>query len=89
VRVLHGIDVSSREIRAEARHLGIEHLTIIDADKTQTLGACMNLGVDAADGRYIAKVDDDNYYGRHYLTDLVNAFAYSGAGIVGKWAHYV
>jgi hypothetical protein len=37
----------------------------------------------------VAKVDDDNYYGRHYLTDLIDSFEYSGAGIVGKWAHYV
>lgn len=89
VLVLHGIDVSSREIRAQARDLGIEHLTIIDADKTQTLGACMNLGIEAASGAYIAKMDDDNYYGAHYLTDLVAAFDYTEADVVGKWAHYV
>ena len=34
-------------------------------------------------------MDDDNIYGRHYLTDLLNAVESSGAGIVGKWAHYV
>jgi hypothetical protein len=45
----------------------------------------MNLGIDAAAGAYIAKMDDDNFYGRHYLTDLVHAFDYTDAGIVGKW----
>ena len=39
--------------------------------------------------RYIAKMDDDNIYGPRYLSDLLAAFAYTDAGIVGKWAHYV
>ncbi|HIZ97476.1 MAG TPA: family 2 glycosyl transferase, partial [Candidatus Janibacter merdipullorum] len=50
---------------------------------------CMNLGVDAAGGRFIAKMDDDNIYGARYLSDLLAAFSYTDAGIVGKWAHYV
>ena len=54
-----------------------------------TLGACMNLGVEAATGDLVAKVDDDNFYGTHYLTDLVRALDYSGADVVGKWAHLV
>jgi hypothetical protein len=34
-------------------------------------------------------MDDDNIYGAAYLTDLVNAFSFTDAGVVGKWAHYV
>ena len=34
-------------------------------------------------------MDDDNFYGTHYLTDLVRALDYSGADVVGKWAHLV
>jgi hypothetical protein len=49
----------------------------------------MNLGVDASSGRYVAKMDDDNFYGAHYLADLVDAFSYTDAGIIGKWCHYV
>ena len=49
----------------------------------------MNLGVEAATGDLVAKVDDDNFYGTHYLTDLVRALDYSGADVVGKWAHLV
>ena len=59
------------------------------ADASLTLGRCMGLGVAASSGRYVAKVDDDNYYGRHYLRDLLDAFEPSGAQVVGKWAHYV
>ncbi|MGE9809098.1 glycosyltransferase [Janibacter sp. G1551] len=89
VLVLHGLDVDPRTVAEGLREKGVEHAVVVPADKSLTLGACMNLGIDASDGRYIAKVDDDNFYGRHYLTDLVDSFDHSGAGIVGKWAHYV
>lgn len=89
VLVLHGLDVAEIELRERAAERGVRQLRVVHADSTCTLGACLNIGVDAASGAYVAKMDDDNIYGRHYLTDLLNAFASSGAGIVGKWAHYV
>ncbi len=89
VLVLHGLDVDTDDVRARFTDAGVGDLEIVRADPSLTLGACLNLGVAAADGRYVAKVDDDNFYGRHYLTDLVDAFEHSGAGIVGKWAHYI
>jgi hypothetical protein len=89
VLVLHGLQPNGADLRARAKELGVADLTIVEADSSLTLGACMNLGIDAASGAYIAKMDDDNFYGAHYLTDLVHAFDYTDAGIVGKWAHYV
>ena len=89
VLVLHGLRFNGADLRARAKELGVSDLTIVEADSSVTLGTCMNLGVDAAAGAYIAKMDDDNFYGAHYLTDLVHAFDYTEAGIVGKWAHYV
>jgi hypothetical protein len=89
VLVLHGIEPDPTEIRAKARDLGIDQLIIRSVDASRTLGACMNVGIEAAAGTHIAKMDDDNFYGRHYLTDLIRAFAYTEAGIVGKWAHFV
>ncbi|WP_052762940.1 glycosyltransferase family 2 protein [Jiangella alkaliphila] len=89
ILVLHGLGLDHAGLRARAAEQGIDRLQVIDADPSVALGGLMNLGVDAAGGRYTAKMDDDNYYGRHYLADLVNAFAGTDAGIVGKWAHYV
>ncbi len=89
VLVLHGLQLPGQELRARAKELGVDELTIVEADARLTLGTCLNLGIDAAGGAYLAKMDDDNFYGRHYLTDLVHAFDYTAAGIVGKWAHYV
>lgn len=89
VLVLHGLDVKVPEIEARAKDAGVGTIQVVEADSSLPLGACMNLGIDASGGDYIAKMDDDNFYGRHYLTDLVAAFGYTDAGIVGKWAHYV
>lgn len=89
VLVLHGMDVADADIKARAADAGVDSLTVLHADASLPLGGCMNLGIDASGGDFIAKMDDDNYYGRHYLTDLVAAFDSTGAGIVGKWAHYV
>jgi hypothetical protein len=89
VLVLHGLDVDHGAVKERAVEAGVEHLAVVDADPALTLGACLNLGIDAASGDYLAKLDDDNHYGVHYLADLVDAFDGSGAGVVGKWAHHV
>ncbi|MGH3434494.1 MAG: glycosyltransferase, partial [Thermocrispum sp.] len=89
VLVLHGLDPARLDVPARAKAAGIDELTLVEADSSLPLGACMNLGLGASDGEFVAKMDDDNFYGAHYLTDLVGAFDYTDAGIVGKWAHYV
>ena len=89
VVTLHGLDLDPAVVAADAKAEGVENVVVLTADAATTLGGCLNLGLDAADGDLIAKLDDDNLYGEHYLSDLVPAFAYTDAGIVGKWAHYV
>jgi hypothetical protein len=86
VLVLHGLPADGVEARARAA--GLEDVVVLSADASLTLGAILNLGIDAADGAYLAKMDDDNLYGRHYLSDLAYAFDYTTAGLVGKGAHY-
>jgi hypothetical protein len=86
VLVLHGFPADGVEERARAA--GLDDVVVLTADASLTLGAALNLGVDAADGAYLAKMDDDNVYGPHYLSDLAYAFDYTTAGLVGKGAHY-
>ncbi|MCO5971262.1 methyltransferase domain-containing protein [Actinoallomurus soli] len=86
VLVTHGF--SSDRAAAKARAAGLENVVVLSADAGLTLGAVLNLGIDAADGAYLAKMDDDNLYGPHYLSDLAYAFDYTTAGLVGKGAHY-
>ena len=90
VLVTHGFEVDDADVsrRAELAGLDPSRVVVIARPSTDTLGACMNAGVEAASGRYVAKMDDDNVYAEHYLRDLVRAFDYTDAAVVGKWAHY-
>lgn len=89
VVVTHGFRAAVEEVRARAADRGLADVTVLEAPGDLTLGACLNLGVEAAAGRYTAKMDDDNLYGPHYLADLVREFETTDAQVVGKWAHYV
>ncbi|MFI0423126.1 glycosyltransferase [Spongiactinospora sp. 9N601] len=88
VMVLHGLSIDPVVVADKARVAGITDVVVLPADPSLSLGACLNLGIAAADGDYIAKMDDDNLYGEHYLSDLVRAFDYTDAELVGKGAHY-
>jgi spore maturation protein CgeB len=65
------------------------NVTVCQLDEKEGLGTCLNFGVDRARFEYIAKFDDDDYYAPLYLEDLMMAFDYSGADIVGKSTYYV
>ena len=89
VLVPHGFEPDAAELDRLRGRYGLEHVTVVPGRREQTLGTLMNLGVEAASGHYVAKLDDDNYYAPHFLSDLVRAFSYTDAQVVGKWAHYV
>jgi len=89
ILVTHGFIAEASELKRLAERYGVDRYSVIPADATLTLGDCMNLGIRAAGGRYVAKMDDDNWYGSHYVSDLVRAFSWTDAQVVGKWAHYV
>ncbi|EOC99966.1 glycosyltransferase family protein [Caldisalinibacter kiritimatiensis] len=65
------------------------NVKIYQVDESKTIGYCLNYGIDRSQYKYIAKFDDDNYYGPNYLSDIVMAFDYSGADLVGKQRFYV
>lgn len=88
VMVLHGLDIDPVVVADKARMAGITDVVVLPADESLSLGACLNMGIAAAEGELIAKMDDDNLYGEHYLSDLARAFDYSDAELVGKGAHY-
>ncbi|WP_353354880.1 glycosyltransferase [Intrasporangium sp. DVR] len=84
----HGFEGAST-VRDKARALGIENLVTLEAPADVPLGACLNRLVAAASGDLVAKIDDDDLYGPHYLRDQLNALDYSGADVVGKQAHHM
>jgi SAM-dependent methyltransferase/spore maturation protein CgeB len=71
-----------------AHETGIERVVVRHAPVGAQRGGCLNLAVDAAGGELVAPFDPACGYEEHYLTDLVHAFSYTDAGIVGKRAHY-
>ncbi|WP_269801591.1 glycosyltransferase family 2 protein [Desertihabitans aurantiacus] len=89
VLVTHGFTPDEGDLRRWRAEHGVEHLVVRHADTSLTLGACLGLGVAAAAGDLVAKMDDDNHYGPHYLSDLVAHARQTGAETVGKGAHYV
>lgn len=64
-------------------------IRIYKKDEKTSLGKCLNFGVSVAKYDYIAKFDDDDYYGPKYLSDTTKAFIMTGAGLVGKGATFV
>lgn len=64
-------------------------VSVTQCESSLTLGECLNTLVDMAEGEFVAKMDDDDYYGPTYLRDQVNALRYSGADVVGKQAAYL
>lgn len=84
--LMHCFDEEAR-VRSLAQEHGIEDLVVLHADDNVRLGACLNRLVDAAEGDVVAKMDDDDLYGEHYLFDSLQALEYSGADVVGKQAH--
>lgn len=89
VIVLHDLSTDPGAVTEMAEAAGLDDVIVLEADGSRILGDCMNMALDAADGDLLAKMDDDNLYGEHYLEDLVHAFDYADAEFVGKWAHYV
>lgn len=89
VLLTHGFEVEEAELRARAAAAGVVDLTLLHADASIPLGECLNRLARAASGDVVAKMDDDDLYGPHYLSDQLYALDYAWADVVGKQAHYL
>src|SRR5690606_6699697 len=88
VLVTHGF-AAPDDLVARAHELGLRDVVVHQADPALTLGECLNAAVERADGDVVAKMDDDDLYGPHYLADQLRALDFSGADVVGKQAHHM
>ncbi|MHA7271804.1 glycosyltransferase family protein [Arthrobacter sp. TMT4-20] len=89
VLLTHGFTPDAARLERLRDRYGIESLTVLTAPITQSLGECLNDCVAASSGAVLTKMDDDDFYGPHYLLDQLGALNYSGAQVVGKQAHYM
>ena len=87
VLILNNAEFDLDSVRREAKLIPNVH--VLHLEGRRTLGDCLNRGTEVASGRYIAKMDDDDYYGKRYLSDAVLAASFSDADVVGKGLYFV
>ena len=87
ILILNNAEFDVEAIQRDAE--SIPNAQVLHVEGRTTLGDCLNLGVKAASGRYIAEMDDDDHYGERYLSDSVLAASFSDAEIVGKGMYFV
>jgi len=75
----------------EWREMGnsYDNVSIYQMPQNKSLGYCYNFAAEKARYDYIATFDDDDHYAPNYITDLMHAFRYTDADIVGKLAYYL
>jgi hypothetical protein len=89
VLLAHGFEPDVADLRARAAETGLASVEVLTAPTAVPLGECLNTLARAAAGEVVAKMDDDDRYGAHYLADQVHALDYSGGDVVGKQAHFM
>jgi hypothetical protein len=82
VLVLHGL---SREDPAIAQAIAgyTRPITVVEVPPGVVFGGALNRGVAASHGEYISKIDDDDWYGEHHISDLVATRSYAPADLTG------
>ena len=86
VVVGHGFEPDAGRVR-EA--LGSRPCQVLSRPAGDLFGDVLETGVRAATGEVVVKMDDDDWYGPHFLHDLMLAREYSGAEVVGAPAEFV
>lgn len=89
VLLTHGFTPGGQNISRLQSEFDVPNVTLLTAERSLSLGQCLNMCVEAATGKVLTKMDDDDYYAPDYLSDQLYALDYSGADLVGKQAHYM
>ena len=64
-------------------------VTVIRVPASESFGQALNQTTAAAQGEYLTKWDDDDYYGADHVWDLLLAADYSCATVVGKGSEFI
>lgn len=67
---------------------GYSNVSIYQLPEDKSIGECQNFAVEKTKYGYIATLDDDDFYAPYYLHDLMLAFKYTDADIVGKSSYF-
>jgi hypothetical protein len=85
---LHGPGFSPAAVKNALRAHGLSG-AVVSIQSDVPLGAALNICLTRADGSLIVKWDDDDLYGQHHLVDLLAAWQFSRACMVGKGCEFV
>ena len=69
---------------ARARLQPDDPIQIYQLHEEKNVGACLNFAAQMGKGDYLAKMDDDDFYGPYYLTDMMLPFRFLNIDLVGK-----
>jgi hypothetical protein len=87
ILTLHGVPAGLPEVRTAVAAF-TKPITIVEVSHDVPFGAALSRGAGRSGGRYLAKWDDDDFYGPDFLADMVLASTYSGAELVGCFAQF-
>lgn len=83
------MDCDEDEFRVIKNEINDRRIKLVHITGSLSLGHCFNLGMDMANGEYIAKFDDDDLYGPNYIEDMLLPFKYTDAEFVGKHSSFM
>lgn len=66
-----------------------DNIKVFQLDESLSLGDCFELGLNNSQFDFIAKFDDDDYYGKDYLSQAIKAFNQVDCDVVGKSSYYI
>ncbi|MEV4475075.1 glycosyltransferase family 2 protein [Nonomuraea salmonea] len=82
---LHGVAFDEVREAVGSCALPVRH---VEADASVPFGEVLNQAAALAECDYLAKWDDDDWYGPRHLADLFMALTYAGADVVGTTAEF-
>jgi hypothetical protein len=88
ILALHGVPQGHPDVAAAIAAFD-GPLTVLEADHQAVFGEVLNDAAARASGSFLLKMDDDDWYGPDFLTDLLLAHSYSGAQVVGTVPEFV
>jgi len=65
------------------------NVRVFQLHEKAALGDCLNFGVLKAKYDFVAKFDDDDYYGPNYISSTMEAFKDKSISVVGKNSYYI
>ncbi|WP_068921625.1 glycosyltransferase [Planobispora rosea] len=88
ILALHGVPAGHPEVAAALASFE-RPVTVFEAEGRTVFGEVLNEAAARASGSYLLKMDDDDWYGPDFLSDLLLAHSYSGAEVVGTVPEFV